>query len=159
LFGSGQRWKGVWFLQRWWYHRFVPLVVVVASRRSPSFAVVLLLLRSGMNVQTALGFAFGGKAALDARVLGPQRIRFRIGGMSFATRLCIETAHSSEIRHARFGGFFGTCTDIVVSVNAVFALTACTVKAKFLDHGTRSTLQRHALVLIHVVLSSRHDDL
>jgi hypothetical protein len=85
--------------------------------------------------------------------------------MTIATLLDGKDTLTRQKGHARFGGFLGASTSAVgryiVSVNAIGTSASVTVETRF--HAgflltTATGLQLDALVVVHVVLSSRHDD-
>jgi len=109
-----------------------------------------------MDKQTSLGFAVVTKPTGRLSVLGNQSLTFFVTErMSLLTRFVVKSAKPCQVCHARFGGLWNV-PNIVMTINAVFPLTGGSVKTLFCHRALGRSLQCHALVLIDVILSSRH---
>jgi hypothetical protein len=116
-----------------------------------------------MNIQTASGLALGPVPTANGGKFGPQRFGFLLSDVTIATSAGGKGTLIREVSHAWFVGLFRSrraWRRYIVSVNAIGTSARGAEETGF--HGgflfATGGLQRNALVVVNVVLSSRHDD-
>lgn len=122
-----------------------------------------IALIAGMNIQTTYGLALGTVPTANGGKFGPQRFGFLLTDVTVATSAGGKGTLTGEVSHTRLVGLLRSRRSrcrYIVSVNAIGTSARGSEETGFHVWFLFPTggLQRNALVLVDVVLSSRHDD-
>jgi hypothetical protein len=121
-----------------------------------------ITLITGMNIQAACGLTLGTVPTANGGKFGPQRFGFLLTDVTIATGAGGKGTLTGEVSHARLVRLFSSRRSrcrYIVSVNAIGTSARGSEETGFHVGFLFPTggLQRNALVLVDVVLSSRHD--
>lgn len=108
-----------------------------------------------MQVETAICEALITESAASTLIFDKEAGLFFLARMTFATTVTLEGTLASKERQAHFFPLLRT----LMAIDTIFSGATRTILTRYhVDLGLVARLQGNAPIVVHVVLSSRHDN-